>query len=736
MHNSGAQKPTIGVLLEQTLGHVSHGQNLKAALAGVESASLHFRELPFEPVHRYEALPLLSNWTLRSSLAGRSAVHELERNQRLDALFVHTHVPATFLGSIMDRVPTVVSIDATPAQIDRLGSSYQHPVRHRAVEGGKRRLHVGCFQRASRFVAWSAWAADSLARDYGVDRDLVTVVPPGVIPSQWRRPAERVAGTTVRLLFVGGDFTRKGGDLLVDAFERLRRDPLVAEAGLTLELHLVTTSPDVQPGPGVHVYRDLKPNSPELIALFHEADLFVLPTRGDCTPVVLAEAASAGLPAVASNVGAISESVNDGETGYITDLTPESLVVALRELVVNPERRLAFGRAAERLAQQRMDSQKNAERVLDVVMACASQSAAERRVVLTVSGTVSSDIDDAIEAGIRPLADYVAISERTGATLLDWAELREQATGTTGLLRRVAGNSIGLAHHLYKNRNEMDAVITDGEQIGLPLAAMLRFRGGSRPRHIMIAHRLSPAKKRMLIQLSRLQGGVDDVLVYSSSQERVAESLFGDSGARVHLIDFMVDTMFFQATRQIEMGTPTRRPVICAAGREFRDYPTLIAAVEGLDVDVVIASASPWSKRSDNAGTVELPPNVRVTALTQRKLREQLDAADMVVMPLLETDFQAGITTILEAMSMERPVICTATSGQNDVIVHDVTGLYVPPGDAPALRSAILSLIESPDEAIAMGKRGREVVELRADVRHYADVFGSILADRTSSIAP
>ena len=302
MEGPGGTRPNIGVLLEQTLGHVSHGRNLRETFAAAENARVTCTELPFEPSSVADRLPPRSNWTMRASMAARAAVKDLERREPLDALFVHTHVPATLLGRTMQRVPTVVSIDATPKQIDSLGTSYQHSVQSPVVENAKWQLHTRCFDRASALVSWSKWAADSLVADYGVNRDKIEVIPPGVVPSMWRRAGRREAGSTVRILFVGGDFRRKGGDILVDALHELRRDPEVLAGGIDLELHLVTAA-DIPSQPGITVHRGLRPNDPELIALFHQCDIFALPTLGDCTPLVLAEAATAGLPSVATAVG-------------------------------------------------------------------------------------------------------------------------------------------------------------------------------------------------------------------------------------------------------------------------------------------------------------------------------------------------------------------------------------------------------------------------------------------------
>ncbi len=723
------QGPRIGALLEQTLGHVSHGRNIQETLAQVEHATVSCRELPYEPAGIIDRLPPKSNWTMRSSLAARGAVKELEQGGPLDALFVHTHVPATLLGSTMLKVPTVVSIDATPRQIDSLGDSYKHDVQSEFIENAKWRMHTRCFRRASSLVAWSRWAADSLVTDYGVERDRIEVIPPGVVTSQWIRPEPRtIGGDTVRILFVGGDFERKGGELLVTAVERLRSDPEVQRAGLAVELHLVTTA-NVPSRPGVHVHRGLTPNSPELIELFHRCDVFALPTRGDCTPLVLAEAATAGLPSVATDVGAISETVIDGVTGHLVEPTAESVEASMRRLVLDAEHRLKLGRLASEHAARTMDSEKNALRLLDGVVESARNRRTRNRVILTVSGDIAPDREEETNAGKRPLADFHAIAKASNATLLDWTKLRDDGSILSDLIRRTAGDSAALAYHIYRRRREVDVVITDGEQIGLPLAALLRFRGKRAFRHIMIGHRLSPSKKTVPTKLLGLSGGVDEVLVYSSSQREVADELFPGEDCRVRLIDFMVDTEFFAPTRDLGDRKAGTRPRLCTAGREFRDYPTLIEAVRDLDVDVTIASASPWSKRDDNAHSVELPPNVEVTALSQYDLRTQLDEADILIMPLLPTDFQAGITTILEAMAMERPVICTATEGQTDVIEDNVTGRYVAPGDVEAMKSAIVELISDWETATEMGKRGREVAQQRADVRVYANLFAGIVQD-------
>jgi glycosyltransferase involved in cell wall biosynthesis len=97
-------------------------------------------------------------------------------------------------------------------------------------------------------------------------------------------------------------------------------------------------------------------------------------------------------------------------------------------------------------------------------------------------------------------------------------------------------------------------------------------------------------------------------------------------------------------------------------------------------------------------------------------------------MPLYDVTFQAGITAILEAMAMERAVICSRTAGQTDTVVHDGSGLYVPPGDVAALRSAIERLLADPDDAARLGHHGRQLVDTDLSLDRYVSRFAAVVA--------
>jgi glycosyltransferase involved in cell wall biosynthesis len=236
------------------------------------------------------------------------------------------------------------------------------------VEALKNALNRRTFTHARKLITWHEWGKHSLIDDYGVNGDKVEVIPPGIDLERWNFPRPAIAGPgLVRLLFVGGDFRRKGGETLLAAF---RRD-------LMPYCHLdIVTREDVNTEglTNVSVHHGMGPNAPDLMAMYRRADVFIFPTLADTLPLVVMEAMASGLPVVTTNVGALTEEVEHGVTGF---LIPPSDVNALADatlqLVKNPNLRLEMGAAGRRMADRRFNGSRNYPRVLDVVKSCVDQ---------------------------------------------------------------------------------------------------------------------------------------------------------------------------------------------------------------------------------------------------------------------------------------------------------------------------------------------------------------------------
>ncbi|MEZ4593156.1 MAG: glycosyltransferase family 4 protein [Chloroflexota bacterium] len=349
-------------------------------------------------------------------------------------------------------------------------------------------------------------------------------------------------------------------------------------------------------------------------------------------------------------------------------------------------------------------------------------------VLLTVSGTIPTDIESQIAEEKRPLADYIAMARTFGADLIDYPIARRQTGWLGGIIEKLAGRNAMLAWACYQKRGQYRVLFTDGEQVGIPLALLLKFASfGKRPLHFAIGHILSVGKKMLFFDYLKIQSHIDRFFVYATWQKRFIEERWQVPGERVVFTPFMVDADFFSPERaggamdKLRTLAPAGVPVICAVGLEFRDYPTLMEAVAGLDVHVVIAAGSPWSKRSDTTEGQEIPDNVTVQRFSQYELRDLYAMSEFLVMPLFNVNFQAGVTALLEAMAMSKAVICSSTPGQTDVVVEGETGLYVPPENAKALREAIQTLLQQPERSAEMGRNGRIRIEQEMSLARYTE---------------
>ena len=348
----------VGFVMEQALGHVTYTQNLQAAYAREPAVEPRWFPVRQGREGRFGRVPLLrGNWTALGSARAYAAVRR--DHAGLDALFFHTQTIALLSPLLARRLPVILSLDATPVNMDSFGAHYGLRDAPGRIERLKRGLHRRVYARAAALTTWSQWAKDSLRDDYGVDPARVTVVHPGIDLEKFPEPEPRPLRACPKLLFVGGDFTRKGGPELLAAM----RNGLAERC----DLDIVTPAP-VPATPGVRVHSDLGPNDPRLLQLYREADAFVLPTYADCLAVAIGEALASGLPVVTTSVGGQPEAVQDGLTGFVVPPGDvDALGKALLRLIDDPILRRTMSRLARRAAVERFDAHANARRLLDVV---------------------------------------------------------------------------------------------------------------------------------------------------------------------------------------------------------------------------------------------------------------------------------------------------------------------------------------------------------------------------------
>lgn len=339
------------------------------------------------------------------------------------------------------------------------------------------------------------------------------------------------------------------------------------------------------------------------------------------------------------------------------------------------------------------------------------------RTLILAAGRFGDDMRRAISEGRDPRLDVFELARTLNADVLDFLDVDKSSNPIVKGVTRALGPSAGVAQLGFIGRAHYDAVLTTGEDIGLPLALLLK---GARAKvsHTMIAHTLLPLKKRVFFKMG-VASHLDRVLVYSTSEERLVIDQLQVDSARVERIYYHADQQFFRPD-----DTAVEPGLICAAGQLLRDYDCLIEAVRELPVRVQIAAGSPWIDKTLRP-RADLPKNVSWGKLNRFDLRALYAKSAIAVVPILQNHYQTGIATILEMMAMGKCVIATRTFGQTDTIVDGVTGIYVSPSDPRGLRDAIQRMIADPEGARRMGQAARKFIEENASL----DLFVQRVAD-------
>lgn len=373
------------------------------------------------------------------------------------------------------------------------------------------------------------------------------------------------------------------------------------------------------------------------------------------------------------------------------------------------------------------------------------------RTTILVSTPIKPELAAMIEAGEAPRRDYFELRHMLDADLLSPPP---RSGRFYRLLRRVGGNALAMSVAAWARRNDYDLILTDQEGSGLLLAMLFKLTR-TRRAHVMISHYLTPRKKQVLYNLFKVQSHIDCTVCYSTAQEKVASEQLHLTTDQARLILHPADSNFWtpaasrndaindeKLLREAGLHLPAGAPVICSAGLEFRDYPTLVKAVDKLpkSTHVVIAASSPWSKRRNTTQDVKIPANVHVVSLKPVQLRALYRRAIAVAIPLYDVDFQAGSLVAYEAMACGKPVVISRTRGQSDIVSEGETGFYVPVGDSDALAEALNRLLKAPELVNEMGHKARAVVEAGLNLTTYlekmADLVREVAARRSYSDAP
>jgi glycosyltransferase involved in cell wall biosynthesis len=269
----------------------------------------------------------------RSMLTGRAAIpvdrrlstarlmaDEIgNRLMRSDAriVFAPSSIPLAMVDT--DR-PKVFYTDATFALIIHQYPELANYPAEYLKEGHE--LERASLRNCDLAIYSSEWAARSAVEDYQADPSRTMVIPFGSNLG-WEPDKDQVtkaiserSSNECHLLFIGVHWQRKGGDVALETLDRLRR------MGMDAHLHIIGCVPPLEQLPDhVHVepFLDKRKHADrqKLIQLILKSHFLVLPSRADCTPIVVNECNSLGVPCLTSDVGGLPEMIKNGVNGHL-----------------------------------------------------------------------------------------------------------------------------------------------------------------------------------------------------------------------------------------------------------------------------------------------------------------------------------------------------------------------------------------------------------------------------------
>jgi len=361
-----------GNLGSHIMGQGQLAQALRTGLEGAgDDVQAHFAGLtpmgrlanaaasrPLEPLARHGLDLRALRWHLVQSARARRALSLQTRAFAPDVVHVHSHSVTMALGRRLRALPLALSVDVTVRDWSTM-PAWREPHADAALAASCA-LERRTLERAGLTLAWTAWTKRAVERAAPGAR--VCEHHPGLDLERYR-PAPRAPRERARVLFVGGRFSEKGGEDLLEA--------LGETLGDTVELDVVTPA-NVPERRGVRVHR-LGPSDPELLELQQQADLLCLPTHGDAVPWAVLEAMACGTPVLSTRVGGIPDLLDDGRAGAIVACgDTRALREALDGLLAEPQARATLAARARERCEQRYDARRQVPRLIELLRELAT----------------------------------------------------------------------------------------------------------------------------------------------------------------------------------------------------------------------------------------------------------------------------------------------------------------------------------------------------------------------------
>jgi glycosyltransferase involved in cell wall biosynthesis len=275
--------------------------------------------------------------------------------------------------------------------------------------------------------------------------------------------------------------------------------------------------------------------------------------------------------------------------------------------------------------------------------------------------------------------------------------------------------------------NGSDVVFSTVDTVGLPLVLLARARVVRAP---IVYTAIGLPERLVQLRGDRVRDLYRDALrrahaliSYAESEVEWLRNWLGPGAPPVRFIPFGVDTDAFRPQPDVQAGVD----VLSVGADPRRDLELLLTVARRHPHVTFNIVASAERARA----LAQLPANVTLEVdIPLEEVRNRLTVARVVALPVRGNSYSGATTTLLQAMSMAKPVVVSRTEAIATGYGLDdgVNCRLVSPGDADAFEGALLETLTGADAARALGIRARETVERSLSWERYTDALWDALA--------
>ena len=265
-----------------------------------------------------------------SLIYGKLLTKSIEKSKTIDILFVPAFSPG--VAFLKTNIPIVYYNDAT---VDLLIDYYPSLSNYsRLAQNNCIYIEQKAISNSDVHVFSSDWAMNNANLRFNAKNAFVVKMGANIINDPILDLNNKIYNQVINILFVGVDWHRKGGDLVVETMNKL------IEKGFNVQLTVIGCIPPVYYD-YIKVIPSINKNIDQDKRLFDEtlkkAHLFFLPTRAECFGLVFCEANAYGLPVIATKTGGVPSIIKDGVNGYLLSPseTSEEYYRVIKNLIVD-----------------------------------------------------------------------------------------------------------------------------------------------------------------------------------------------------------------------------------------------------------------------------------------------------------------------------------------------------------------------------------------------------------------